>query len=68
MTEYKVVSYREPILSALFFAASNVDEERFTEFLNEYAREGWRVVAMEREQRRTMLYAKRESFIVILER
>jgi Domain of unknown function (DUF4177) len=66
--EYKVVIYREGILGNIFLAGSKVDPVRFTNFLNVNAREGWIVKAMESEIRRTLLFFKREAFIVILER
>lgn len=66
--EYKVIIYREGILGSIFLAGSKVDPERFSDFLNRNAREGWRVVTMERESRRTLGFWSREAFLVILER
>lgn len=66
--EYKVVIYREPIFSALIFAASNVDPERFTRFMNDNAAQGWKAICIAPETRRTLLFFKREAFIVIMER
>lgn len=66
--EYKVIIYREGLLGSMFLAGSKVDPERFSDFLNRNAREGWRVVTMERENRRTFGFWSRESFLVILER
>lgn len=66
--EYKVIIYREGLLGSIFLAGSKVDPERFSEFLNRNAREGWRVVTMERESRRTLGFWSREAFMVILER
>ena len=66
--EYKVVIYREPLLGSLLLGASRVDPVRYSNFLNENAREGWRVVTMERETRREFLFFKREAFLTILER
>lgn len=68
MKEYKVVIYREGILGSLFLGESKVDPERFTEFLNEHAAEGWRVITMEREIRRMLLVSSREAYLVVLER
>lgn len=68
MKEYKVILYREGLLGSLFFGQSRVDPERFSEFLNSNARQGWRVVTMERELRRELLLFAREAFLVILER
>lgn len=66
--EYKVILYREGILGSIFLAGSKVDPERFSDFLNRNAREGWRVITMERESRRTFGFWSREAFLVIMER
>ena len=56
------------MLGSLLFGASKVDPVKFSEFLNKNAREGWRVVTMERDIRRMMLFFKREAYVVILEK
>lgn len=66
--EYKVVVYREGLLGSLLLGSSKVDPDNFTDFLNEQARHGWRVVSMERDMRRMLLFWQRESYVVILER
>lgn len=66
--EYKVVIYREPLLGSIFLGGSRVDPMRYSEFLNRNAADGWRVVTMEREIRRELLFFKREAFLSILER
>lgn len=66
--EYKVVIYRENILGSLFLGGSKVDPARFSEFLNRNAAEGWKVVTMERESRRMLLFFDREAFMVVMER
>lgn len=68
MKEYKVAIYREPLLGSLFLGGSKVDPVKYTEFLNKNAREGWRVITMERESRRELLFFKREAFLTIMER
>lgn len=68
MKEYKVILYREGLIGSIFLGESRVDPVRFSGFLNEHAGQGWRVVTMERETRRELLFFKRESFLVILER
>jgi len=68
MKEYKVVIYREGILGSLFLGESKVDPDRFTEFLNAHAAEGWRVITMEKEIRRMLLVSSREAYLVVLER
>jgi hypothetical protein len=66
--EYKVVLYREGLLGNIFLAGSRVNPQRFSNFLNENSRDGWRVVTMDRESRRELLFFKREAFVVIMER
>lgn len=66
--EYKVVIYREPLLGSIFLGGSRVDPVRYSNFLNDNAKDGWRVVTMERELRREFLLFKREAFLTILER
>lgn len=68
MKEYNVIIYQESMLSSLFLGSAKVDPEKFSELLNTYAREKWRVVAIEKEMRRMLLFSRREAFIVILER
>ena len=66
--EYKVAIYREPLLGSIFLQGSKVNPQRYSEFLNKNAAEGWRVKTMERESRRELLFFKREAFVTILER
>ena len=66
--EYKVAIYREPLLGSIFLGGSRVDPVRYTEFLNRNAAEGWKVITMERELRRELLFFKREAFLTVMER
>jgi len=66
MSEYKVVIYQEGMLGSLVLGSSKVDPVRFTNFLNSNAEDGWRVVTMEKDIRRMLLFWKREAFIVIM--
>lgn len=66
--EYKVVVYREALLGSIFLGGSRVNPLRYTEFLNENAKAGWRVITMEREMRREFIFFKREAFVTVLER
>ena len=68
MKEYKVVLYREGILGSIILGSSKVDPERFSDFLNSNAEEGWHVVTMEKDIHRTLLFFTREAYLVILER
>jgi hypothetical protein len=65
---YKVVIYQEGLLGSMFLGGSKVDPVKFSEFLNRNASEGWRVVTMEKDMRRTLLFWKREAYLVIMER
>ena len=68
MKEYKVVIYQEGLLGSLIFGASKVDPVRFTDFLNQNARQGWRVVTREKDIRRMLLLWRREAYVVVMER
>ncbi len=68
MKQYKVVIYQEGMLGSLLLGASKVDPVRFTDFLNKNAREGWRVITMEKDIRRMLLLWRREAYVVVLER
>ncbi|EIV2083043.1 TPA: DUF4177 domain-containing protein [Klebsiella aerogenes] len=56
------------MLGSLLFGASKVDPVKFSDFLNKNAKEGWRVVTMEKDIRRMMLFLKRETYVVIIEK
>ncbi|MCY4763380.1 DUF4177 domain-containing protein [Klebsiella aerogenes] len=66
--QYKAVIYQEGMLGSLLFGASKVDPVKFSDFLNKNSKEGWRVVTMEKDIRRMMLFFKREAYVVILEK
>ncbi|RAP29511.1 DUF4177 domain-containing protein [Candidatus Marinamargulisbacteria bacterium SCGC AG-343-D04] len=66
MIQYKVVIYKEGIWDSLLLGSSKVNPQRFTDFLNEYGRQGWKVQTMEKELRRLFLFWKRESYILVL--
>ena len=66
--EYKVAIYREPLLGSIFLGWSRVDPERYSDFLNKNAREGWKVITMERDLRRELIFFKREAFLTVMER
>jgi hypothetical protein len=68
MFEYQVLVYQESTISAFLAGGGKVDPERFGAFLNTHARRGWRVVTIERENRRTFLFLQREAFVVVMER
>ena len=66
--EYKVVIYREGMLGSLLLGGSKVDPVKFSDFLNANASEGWRVITMEKDLRRMLLFFKREAYSVIMGR
>ena len=66
--EYKVAIYRESLLGSLFLGDSKVDPVKFSDFLNANGEEGWEVVAMERENRRMLLFFSREAFLCVMKR
>lgn len=68
MKEYQVVVYQESMLGTLMLGQSKVDTAKLAEFLNNHARNGWRVITMEREQRRMLLVSSREAFLIVMER
>lgn len=61
MKEYKVVIYQESLLSSLFFGAAKVNPVNFSAFLNKQTPEGWRVVTMEKDLRRMLLFFQTRS-------
>lgn len=66
--EYKVVIYAEGALGSIILGESKIDPENFAKFLNSHADEGWRVVTLEKEMRRTAAFFEREAMVVVLER
>jgi len=68
MKEYNVMLYKEGMLGSLMFSSSKVNPGRFAAYLNKEADDGWRVIAIEREIRRALLFWRREAFLVIMER
>lgn len=68
MKEYKAYVYSESLLGTLFLGSSKIDPEKLTKVLNEFALQGWKVISLERETRRMLLFWSREAFLLILER
>ena len=69
MKEYKIGIYQEPVASSILLpGGAKVDPQRFAEFLNQNAREGWRVVTIERESRRALAFFKVEAMVVVFEK
>ena len=68
MNEYKAILYKEGILGSIFLGGSKIDPERLTAFININASEGWDVVTMEKDIRRTLIFFKREAYVIIMKR
>ncbi|MEM6676786.1 MAG: DUF4177 domain-containing protein [Pseudomonadota bacterium] len=65
---YRVEIYREGMISSLILGAAKLNAARFTDFLNEFAQKGWRVVSLEKDTRRMLLFFTREAYVVVFER
>ena len=68
MKEYKIFLYTENIFTSIFFNGGKVNPEKLTQSLNQQAKQGWEVKALQRENRRTFLFFSREAFVFVLER
>ncbi|KIM06810.1 MAG: hypothetical protein KU38_12005 [Sulfurovum sp. FS08-3] len=66
--EYKSIIYQEGMLGSLILGGSKVDPIKFSEFINRNAQNGWRVVTMEKDIRRMLLFFKREAYVVLMVR
>ena len=68
MKEYKAVIYKEGMLGSLLLGGSKVNPVKLSDFLNKNAKEGWRGVTMEKDNRRMLLFFMREAYVIVLER
>ena len=66
--EYKAIVYQESMLGSLILGGAKVDPVKFSDFLNNNAKNGWRVVTMEKDIRRMLLFFKREAYVVLMMR
>ncbi|HID91658.1 TPA: DUF4177 domain-containing protein [Candidatus Gracilibacteria bacterium] len=66
--EYQVVIFAESALGSILLGSSKVDPIKFAEFLNIHAKEGWKVVTMEKEIRRSFLFFTVEAMVVVMEK
>ena len=66
--EYKAIIYREGLLGSLLLGASKINPVRLTEFLNDNANDGWRVVTMDKDIQRVFFFFRREAYVIIMER
>ena len=67
MKEYAVEIFKENILGSVLLGGSYVKAEKFENFLNDKAKEGWKFRDFHRETRRILLFFSREALIVIFE-
>ena len=69
MKEYKIGIYQEPVASSILLpGGAKVDPQRFAGFLNLNAKDGWRVVTIERESRRALAFFRVEAMVVVFEK
>ncbi len=66
--EYKAIIYKESLFSSILLGSAKVNPITLTSFLNSHAEQGYRVVTMEKDIRRTLIFFTREAYLIILER
>jgi len=66
--EYKVIHIVEGGLGTIFLGASGIPIKKMETILNKEASEGWEVVFQIVEQKRFLLFWKREAVIITLGR
>lgn len=66
--EYKMIHVVEGALGTLFLGASGLPIQKMEAALNEAAQDGWQVVFQVVEQKRFMLFWKREAVLITLGR
>lgn len=67
-SEYKVVHIVEGGCGTIFLGASGLPVQKIESEFNMYAQDGWQVVFQVVEQKRFMLFWKREALVVTLGR
>lgn len=67
-SEYKVVYVAEGGIGTIFLGASGIPIKRLEETLNKAAEDGWTLLFQVVEQKRYMLFWKREAVILTLAR
>jgi len=68
MKEYKVVHIVEGGCGTIFLGASGIPIQKMEAELNQYASDGWEVVFQVVEQKRFLLFWKREAVVITLGR
>lgn len=66
--EYKVITVMEGGLGAIFLGASSIPVQKMETALNKEVADGWQVVFQIVEQKRLLLFWKREAVIITLGR
>ncbi len=66
--EYKVIHVLEGGLGTIFLGASGIPIAKMEATLNKEASEGWQVVFQVVEQKRLLLFWKREAVVITLGR
>ena len=66
--EYKVVYVAEGGIGTIFLGASGIPIKRLEETLNDAAEDGWTLLFQVVEQKRYMMFWKREAVILTLAR
>lgn len=66
--EYKIINVVEGGLGTVFLGASGIPIKKMEVTLNQEAAEGWQVVFQVVEQKRFLLFWKRESIVITLGR
>lgn len=67
-TEYKILHVTEGGLGTIFLGASGLPLKKLESILNKEAADGWQLVFQLVEQKRFMLFWKREAVIITLGR
>lgn len=66
MYEYKTVTYKEGTLNTM--SSQNVNTSKFSKILNHYAKEGWRLKALEKDRQKSFFGGVREAYLIVFER
>lgn len=66
--EYKVITIEEGVLGTIFLGSSKIPVKKMKKVLNEYGDEGWNLEFQLIEQKRMLLFWKRESVVITLSR
>ena len=66
--EYKVITIAEGALGTIFLGSSKMPVKKMEKVLNEYGDEGWNLEFQLVEQKRMLLFWKRESVVITLSR